>query len=418
MIPKIAIIGAGIAGLYCTKSLLNDGYEVELFEKSDRIGGRMKTDLVNGFQLDHGFHVIQTGYDLTKQIIDYDKLSIKPYEPGAKVIRPSKNKSRIWRLSDPFRRPFSSFKDAFGFFASPFDMLRVLKIRRRLKKMSVEEIFAEGDMSTQEWLQSQGFSQSFINRFFHPLFGGIFLESELRTNERLFKFIFRTMSNGDMVLPENGIQAVPTYLADQIPSKVIHLNSRVESFTKDSITINGVKKKYDAVIVAYDHRENLSSKHVWTIYFSASTSPLSSNHIMLNSEIKNTKNIISYISVPSDIQPNYSPDGKSLICVTVVGDKCEELGLINEEQVSSKVIEELFDWFGVISTKWSLIDVQHIANALPETDSQIFSSKSSNSTKEYFSCGDYMVHGSLEGTLISAKQTVQEVKLKLTMKDS
>ena len=102
----------------------------------------------------------------------------------------------------------------------------------------------------------------------------------------------------------------------------------------------------------------------------------------------------------------------------MVGDKCEELGLINEEQVSSKVIEELFDWFGVISTKWSLIDVQHIANALPETDSQIFSSNSSNSTKEYFSCGDYMVHGSLEGTLISAKQTVQEVKLKLTMKDS
>ena len=418
MIHKIAIIGAGIAGLYCTKSLLNDGYDVELFEESDRIGGRMKTDLVDGFQLDHGFHVIQTGYDLTKQIIDYDKLSIKPYEPGAKVIRPSKNKSRIWRLSDPFRRPFSSFKDAFGFFASPFDMLRVLKIRRRLKKMSVEEIFAEGDMSTQEWLQSQGFSQSFIDRFFHPLFGGIFLESELRTNERLFKFIFRTMSNGDMVLPENGIQAVPTYLADQIPSKVIHLNSRVDSFTKDSITINGVKKKYDAVIVAYDHRENLSSKHVWTIYFSASNSPLSSNHIMLNSEIKNTKNIISYISVPSDIQPNYSPEGKSLICVTVVGDKCEELGLINEEQVSSKVIEELFDWFGVISTKWSLIDVQHIANALPETDSQIFSSKSSNSTKEYFSCGDYMVHGSLEGTLVSAKQTVQEVKLKLTMKES
>ena len=47
MPPRIAIIGAGIAGLYCTKSLLNDGYEVELFEKSGRIGGRMKTDLVD-----------------------------------------------------------------------------------------------------------------------------------------------------------------------------------------------------------------------------------------------------------------------------------------------------------------------------------------------------------------------------------
>ena len=418
MVPKIAIIGAGIAGLYCTKSLLSNGYDVELFEKSDRIGGRMKTDLVEGFQLDHGFHVIQTGYDLTKQIIDYNQLSIKAFEPGAKVIRPSKNNSRIWRLSDPFRRPFSSFRDAFGFFASPFDMLRILKIRRRLRKMSVEEIFAKGDMNTKQWLRSQGFSHSFINRFFHPLFGGIFLESELRTNERLFKFIFRTMSKGDMVLPKNGIQAVPNFLASQIPNERIHLNTRVETFTKDSITVDGVKKKYDAVIVAYDHRQNLSSKHVWTVYFSAPKSPLTSNHIMLNSQIRDSKNIISYISVPSDIQPNYSPKDKSLICVTIVGDKCDELGLLNEQQVTNKVTEELSDWFGDISSDWSLISVQHIANALPETDSEIFQPKSLASQAEYFSCGDYMFHGSVEGTFLSAKRTVEEVKLKFTMKEA
>ena len=92
MVPKIAIIGAGIAGLYCTKSLLSNGYEVELFEKSDRIGGRMKTDLVEGFQLDHGFHVIQTGYDLTKQIIDYNQLSINPFFKNYYPIVPSKPK--------------------------------------------------------------------------------------------------------------------------------------------------------------------------------------------------------------------------------------------------------------------------------------------------------------------------------------
>ena len=91
--------------------------------------------------------------------------------------------------------------------------------------------------------------------------------------------------------------------------------------------------------------------------------------------------------------------------------------MLNKEQVTSKVTEELFDWFGDISTNWSLIEVQHIANALPETDSQIFSSKSSEE-KEYFSCGDYMVHGSLEGTLLSAKKTVRDINLKMTLKDS
>ena len=94
-----------------------------------------------------------------------------------------------------------------------------------------------------------------------------------------------------MVLPKNGIQAVPNFLAAQIPNKIIHLNTKVDTFSKDSVTINGVRKVFDAVIVAYDNRENLSTKHVWTVYFSAPKSPLTSNHIMLNSEIKNVKNI-------------------------------------------------------------------------------------------------------------------------------
>ena len=122
--------------------------------------------------------------------------------------------------------------------------------------------------------------------------------------------------------------------------------------------------------------------------------------------------------MPSDIQPNYSPKDKSLICVTIVGDKCDELGLLNEQQVTNKVTEELLDWFGDISSDWSLISVQHIANALPETDSEIFQPKSLASQAEYFSCGDYMFHGSVEGTFLSAKRTVEEVKLKFTMKEA
>ena len=130
MKPRIAVIGAGIAGIHCCSELIELGYHVDLYEKSNEIGGRMKTDLIDGFQIDHGFHVLQTGYEFAQKVIDYDKLDAKAFEPGALVIRSSTKRNRIWRLSDPFRRPFSSFKDAFGFFASPFDMLRVLFMRR------------------------------------------------------------------------------------------------------------------------------------------------------------------------------------------------------------------------------------------------------------------------------------------------
>ena len=77
----------------------------------------------------------------------------------------------------------------------------------------------------------------------------------------------------------------------------------------------------------------------------------------------------------------------------------------------------MLEWFGDTSLDWSLIEVQHIANALPETDSEVFLPKSADSKLEYFSCGDYMVHGSVEGALLSAKKTVEQVRVKLAMNE-
>ena len=50
---KIAILGAGLAGLNLAK-LLQANAEIVLFEKSDKLGGRMATHRCNGFEFDHG----------------------------------------------------------------------------------------------------------------------------------------------------------------------------------------------------------------------------------------------------------------------------------------------------------------------------------------------------------------------------
>jgi len=107
MKPRIAVIGAGIAGIHCCSELIELGYHVDLYEKSNEIGGRMKTDLIDGFQIDHGFHVLQTGYEFTRKVIDYDKLDTKAFEPGALVIRSSTKRNRILRFFDGFLYFFS-----------------------------------------------------------------------------------------------------------------------------------------------------------------------------------------------------------------------------------------------------------------------------------------------------------------------
>jgi phytoene dehydrogenase-like protein len=60
--PRVLIIGAGLAGLACASRLAQSGIACKVFEGSDDVGGRVRTDRVEGFQLDRGFQVFLTGY--------------------------------------------------------------------------------------------------------------------------------------------------------------------------------------------------------------------------------------------------------------------------------------------------------------------------------------------------------------------
>ena len=86
MTKKAAVVGAGISGLYACWLLEKRGYSVELYEKSDAIGGRMRSEKKSGFILDRGFHVLQTGYPLASELFDYDAMGCQAFEPGALII--------------------------------------------------------------------------------------------------------------------------------------------------------------------------------------------------------------------------------------------------------------------------------------------------------------------------------------------
>ena len=59
--PRVLIIGAGLAGLACARRLTQSGIACTVLEGSDDVGGRVRTDRMEGFQLDRGFQVFLTG---------------------------------------------------------------------------------------------------------------------------------------------------------------------------------------------------------------------------------------------------------------------------------------------------------------------------------------------------------------------
>ena len=156
---------------------------------------------------------MQTAYPTATKVFDHKAMGSRSFNPGALIVDSRKGKQRIRRMADPWRQPIRGILSGFNGFAGMGDLLKVARLRSTVTRGTIDSQFNGEDDTTMEYLRSFGFSQGMIDRFFLPLFSGIFLESDLRTNERMFRFVFRMMSKGRMVLPRDGIGAAPATLA-------------------------------------------------------------------------------------------------------------------------------------------------------------------------------------------------------------
>ena len=130
----VVIIGAGLAGLSCAKRLSDDKHDVTLLEASDRVGGRVRTDIVDGLKLDHGFQVLLTAYPACRELLDYDALRLRPFEPGALI----RKRGQFTRLGDPWRRPGQTLSTALSPVGSMADKLRIARARFRASRGTLE----------------------------------------------------------------------------------------------------------------------------------------------------------------------------------------------------------------------------------------------------------------------------------------
>ncbi len=168
---KIHIIGAGISGLIAAQILENHGYHPTIIESSTTVGGRVKSDLVDGYTLDHGFQVLLTSYPAAKKYLDYKSLNVQRLKAGSCIFIDEKQKF----FGDPLRDGFLFFPTLFSGVGSISDKIKIAKLNSRLQKKTISEIFEKDEITTKQYLDDLGFSSSVINDFFLPFFSGVFL---------------------------------------------------------------------------------------------------------------------------------------------------------------------------------------------------------------------------------------------------
>jgi phytoene dehydrogenase-like protein len=387
------VIGAGLAGLAAAVRLHEAGREVLVLEASDAVGGRVRTEEIDGFLLDRGFQVYLDAYPESGRFLDLPALDLHPFEPGALVWKGG----RLRRIMDVFRRPGHLLETALQPVGTPLDKLRVARMRRRLLRNSPEAIWSDPPRATIDLLREEGFSGGFVDEFFRGFYGGIFLEDLLATSSRMFEFTFSLFSRGSATLPGKGMQSIPRQVAARLPAGSIRFHSPARAI--DGTTVRTDDSEFTArrIILATDgttatglvpERHSPRWNGTACLQFAAPEAPFPDRLIALRGD---RGGIIHHLCAPSNVAPGYAPAGSALVSVSVIGRESVSPDL------EARVRRELQEWFGSRTDRWELLSLHRIERSLPVDPPGHFAPLPRSGG--VFLCGDHTRSASIEGAL-------------------
>jgi len=409
--PKIYIIGAGIAGLVAAIELEKAGFNPVILEASDRIGGRIKTDIAQGFLLDHGFQVLLTAYPEAQRYLDYKTLDLKIFDPGAVIMKPG----NLMTIHDPLRNPVHLIPMLFSPIGTFMDKIKIGLLSLKLKQQSIEEIFTEPSTTTLAFLRNYGFSEKIIDNFFQPFFKGIFLEKNLDTSSRMFKFVFKMFAMGNAAIPKKGMQAIPDHLFNQLKSTEIRLNHSVKAIENDQIHLeNGELIQADKVIITSNPDKILKNykttvkayRKVTNIYFRLEKSFLASPMIAL---VPDKNFLINNLVFMTDVNPSYSEDKTALLSISVIDTVDDKDGLVGLVSIELEALT------GIQAKHFKHIKTYEIPNALPDIE-ELKNEGNQQHLKvndNIYLAGDYLFNASINAAMASGRKAAEALMMNL-----
>jgi hypothetical protein len=399
----VVIVGAGLAGLVAARTLGLNGIDSVILEASDGVGGRVRSDIVDGFVLDRGFQVLLTGYPEIHRHLDIAALDLRAFEPGALVWREGKGTV----VGDPFRRPKTLVSTATASIGSVTDKARIALLRAKLLRTDPKALLRGDDIPTAAALRGMGFSSKMIDRFFRPLVGGIQLDPTLSTSRRMFDVIFRTLADGDSAVPAGGMGRITEQLASNLPRTSIHLDTPAVSVEPGRVVVSGgrsISAKH--VIVATEGPvasrllglPQVKSRSAGCVYFAADVAPVDGAYVILDGHGHGP---VYNVAVMSHVSPAYVPAGKHLVAAALPGTIDGDLESAARRQVRS--------WWGPQVDNWRHLRTYRIEHGQPDQTPPFHPKKNVSLGNGIFVCGDHRDTGSIQGAMFSGRRCAEAV---------
>ncbi len=402
----VIIIGGGLAGLTCARTLQQAGVDFQLLETGEALGGRLRTTVTpDGFHLDHGFQVLLNNYPAVRRHLDLEKLLPHYFDSGA-ILANGQDQSRVWHF---LHHPTKLWESAVGKYATWSDKLLLGKLAAELLLASPEKLLEQDRLriSTRDFLEKRGFSPFIVESFFRPFFGGVLLDNNLSTSASLFQYYFQKFILGNTLIPAKGIQEIPRQLAARLPEGSVQLGVSVEKITRHGVQLNGGRKIAGSHIILATaapeaarllKRKSPPPPRRVTVAYFASNQPVYREKLLVLPAGKHR--LVRHFAQVTNVAPTLAPAGRHLLSATILdrdSHNNEALSALAHAEISA-----IYPAAKILLEPLAVIDVPYaVPTQLPR-----FSLQQSNGLlpNNVHLAGDHTLHGSVQGAMESGEK--------------
>ena len=413
-IPKssdVVVIGAGLAGLAAARRLAIAGRDVCVIDAGDAAGGRVRTDRVDGLLLDRGFQLYNPSYTEGASVLDLNSLDIKSFSPGVIVSIDG----RAYKMADPKREPTWAVD---SLLAPVGKISAKLKFARYALGLVLSKTSSNTyDQRTDAFLRAK-FGTKLTEQLLRPFLAGVFLEGELATSKRFFDITLKSFVSGTPGVPRDGMQAIPTQLAAQLPQGSINFGVTATAVAQTMVRTDQGDIRTRSVVIATNARSAAilipslkvpASNSVTTWYHLAdcSGSELTdgkSTLVVDGKKFNGTHNdpsrpLVNTV-VMSNNAPSYASQNRTLISSSA-------LGVHHSVEAELQVRSHLASLYGVPTGGWAHVATYPIPDALPMMSAPHDISQDVRLSQGVYLCGDYRQVSSIDGALASGRRAAE-----------
>ncbi len=411
----VIVIGAGLAGLRCATVLAEAGRDVVLLEAADTVGGRQRTDDVDGFLLDRGFQVLNPAYPAVRRWVDIDALRLRPFPVAVRVRRDE----RTVTLAHPLHHPSLIGQTLRSGLLRPSDAVALARwVAPAL--LRPKAAIAGPDRPLTEGWDRVGLRGPLRTEVLEPFLAGVIADDGGSTSDTFARLLVRMFALGRPGVPERGIAALPAQLARTaraagVDIRLTHTVTRfgrgVEGFDVDVAGGSALSARTIVVAVGPDAVANLAgipappTKGLQTWWFGVDDDAPAS--ALLSVDGRRAGPIVNTV-VMSRTAPSYAPPGRHLVEATCLLPQAARTDSTAAPQ-EADVRRQLTEIWGVATDRWQLLRRDDIPDALPAQPSPLRTTSPARVADGVYVTGDHRDTASIQGALVSGDRVARVI---------